>query len=253
MVTDALADAHECQVARPQVAIMRTSVQFIACLTVPLITSCSNPEPSVVFERQFITVGGHKLEVGRPAAEWEAVLGKGEWDLTSITWPQLRFAAFIERNACGQDYVTGGVVNLSSDPRVEVLPPLGGAVRLEHCLLTAETQLSGESLDCGTFLDFGTKVLRVGHPFDFGYQTVGGEFHQMVMFKENKKPTQVSHSLEAGHAEELGLSLGNDKPKVDHFIAEHGCERPPQLIYGWRALWRDLREAWVTLTSDDSE
>lgn len=226
-------------------------VRLIACLASLCLTSCSSPEPLVIFEGQFITVGGHKLEIGRPASEWEAVLGKGEWDTTTITWPHLRFAAFRKKNACGTYYVTGGLVNLSSDPRIEVLPPLGGAVRLENCLLTADTQLSGKSLDCGTFLDFGTKVLLVGHPFDFAYQTVGGEFGQMVMFRENMKPTEVSHSLEEDHLEELGLHLGNDKAKVDRFIAKHGCERPPQLIYGWRAFWRDLSNVWAAFTGGE--
>jgi hypothetical protein len=226
-------------------------IHLVACLTVAVATGCKDPEPLVVFERQFITVGGHKLEIGRPASEWEAVLGKGEWDVHSITWPHLRFGAYWDRNACGKDYVTEGQVNLSSDPDITVLPTLGGPVRLENCLLTADTQLSGKSLDCGTFLDFGTKVLRVGHPFDFGYQTVGGEFHQMVMCR-GERPTLVSHGLEANR-DELGLELGNDKAKVDAFIAKHGCEHPPQLVYGWAAFWSDLHDVWVAFTGDDGE
>lgn len=230
----------------------RTSLRWLAVCYGLWILGCSEPEAAVIFESQFVTVGGHRLEMGRPVEEWEAVLGRGESDLESVSWPKYRFAVFVAHNACRKPLVTGGMVNLSSDPEVTVLAPLGTSVRLEHCLLREDTKLSGAGLNCGTFWDFGGKVLVRGMPFDFAYQDPDGEFSRMVMI-QNSLPSRVSQSLGAPVLEELGLYLGNG-PKRDAWLAEHPCDQPlPRLVFGWPRFRRSLGRLWRSFVDADGE
>lgn len=234
---------------------MAHTERFALGLLSVVMMSCeaSKPAPAVIFERQFVTVGGHKLEMGRPIEEWEAILGKGVGDGgNSITWPQYRFAGFIGRNVCGKYFATGGLVNLSDKPGTSLLPGLGAPVQLEKCLLDKDTPLRGPTLDCGDFSDFGTVVMEKGRPYDFAYHQPDSEFNRMVMITREGTPSQVSQSLEIGPAKEIGLDLGNS-PEADAFRASGKCENPPRLIFGWPRFKRSINRFWQAYFGDETK
>jgi len=218
-------------------------------LTVLLATACAKaPDPAVIFKDQFVTIGGHRLEMGRPVEEWETILGKGEHDRYSVLWRKYRVAGYREKNACGDDYITGAVVNLSDDPKI-LMPTLGAPVQIEDCVLTKNTTLSGNTLDCGTWLDFGTERLHRGRPFDFAYMKDTGNFSQMVMITDANVPFKVSQGLGVDASAELGIGLGTEGG--EKYRASGACDRaPPKLTFGAKAFWKDLQSAWSSLTGD---